>query len=67
MDIEKFASHPGVRRVAVENFLGTMPLEIGMVANQLNCAKDSVVYRWNGPIISAILDGIQEAYGGYSK
>ena len=64
MDIEKFASRPGVRRIAVENFLDSMPLEIGMMANQLNCAKDSVLYGWNGPTITAIFDGIYEAYGG---
>mgnify|MGYP001613409946 CR=1 FL=1 len=64
IDIEKFASRPGVRRIAVENFLDSMPLELGMTANQLNCARDSVAYGWDGPTVTAILDGIWEAYGG---
>ena len=67
IEVKKFASRPGIRRVAVENFLDSMPLELGMAANQLNCARDSVVYKLNCPTISALLDGIEEAYGGFSK
>lgn len=62
-EIEKLASRRGVRRIAVENFLGTLPLEIGYEGNMTNLYQDAAAYRWNSATVDAIAKGIRMAYG----
>ena len=58
--IEKLAAGKGVRRVAVENFLGTLSGDRG--ADLRNQGLDSRLYRWNMQTCAAIRTGIKLAY-----
>jgi hypothetical protein len=63
--IEELASWPGVRRIAVENFLGTLdaattPTKAAALAN-LN--RDARLYGWSENTIAAIKEGIRFYYG----
>lgn len=59
VEIKKFASRKGVRRIAVENFLMSMGSNY-MNAN-LNLEIDVRLYKWNKRTIKAINDGISLA------
>lgn len=56
-DIESLASRPGVRRIAVENFLGTLD---GLTLYEAtgNLKLDAKLYKWNVATVNAIQDGI---------
>jgi len=60
--IEKLASRAGVKRRAVENFLGTLCADAGKSGNLANCWQDALVYRWNAATVGAIEAGIKLAY-----
>ena len=61
-EIEKFASRKGVRRIAVENFLGSLG-DAGSEANEIANAKhDAGLYGWKKPTVAAINAGIHLAY-----
>lgn len=64
-EIGVLAQRKGVRRLAVENFLGTMA---GLDRHQAmwNLALDQRSYSWNMPTFVAIMDGIKlaERVGG---
>ena len=62
--IEKLASKSGVKRVAVENFLGTLDERAGRNGSMWNLRNDSLSYKWNAATVEAILDGIKLAFGG---
>lgn len=62
--IEVLASLPGVKRIAVENFLGTMgdvdhSTYEGIMAN---AQMDAMLYKWNKETVRAILRGITESF-----
>jgi len=59
-EIEELASRPGVRRVVVENFLGTMA-DYGEVAARANLKRDGKMYQWSPATVAAIEDGIRIA------
>lgn len=60
-EIERFASRPKVKRIAVENFLMTVHHnESALQANQ-NLNQDAKLYKWNIQTIAAVQDGIQLA------
>jgi len=61
-EIEKFASRKGVKRIAVENFLMSMPYEIGRVNNLRNLEMDGQLYKWNFSTKQAIKAGIVMLY-----
>jgi hypothetical protein len=61
-EIAELASQQGARAVAVENFLGSMPLSIGQSGNLLNLALDAESYHWNAQTRSAIGEGIRTAF-----
>ena len=63
-EIEKFASKTGVRRIAVENFLGTLDTIIGYSGNASNMYRDAKMYKWNSATQNAILAGIRLAAKG---
>lgn len=58
--IEELASQPGVKRIAVENFLGSLD---GMTKQEAyaNRDLDARSYRWNEATRGAITTGIAEA------
>ena len=60
-EIESLASRPKVRRIAVENFLFSLPLDIGTLGCYRNLANDALAYGWNQATIGAIRDGIRLA------
>lgn len=58
--IEAFASRPGTKRIAVENFLDTLS---GDQATDLaNLVMDRRLYGWNEKTVQAIHAGITLAY-----
>jgi hypothetical protein len=59
-EIDKFASRPGVNRIAVENFLMSMT-DLSRGNAELNCGLDTELYKWSWQTRKAILDGIEEA------
>lgn len=60
-EIEEFASRPGVKTVAVENFLMTMGDDISVA--MANLGLDMKLYKWNKDTVLAILDGMWLASG----
>jgi hypothetical protein len=63
-EIEKLASRKGARKIAVENFLASLPTE-GEEAEwnaYLNLAKDTGLYGWNSATIKAIKKGIEKTF-----
>lgn len=65
--IETLASRNGVRRIAVENFLGTLGLEGSALAAKLNLRQDARDYKWNAATQSAIARGIDLFYARGAK
>lgn len=61
-EIKKFASMSGAKKIAVENFLGSLPLDIGEMGNKFNLANDAASYGWNGQTVWAIECGIDAAF-----
>ena len=55
--IEELASRPGVKRIAVENFLMTLGDNDKKTA-LTNLGNDALVYNWNAVTFGAIYDGI---------
>ena len=60
--IEKLASRSGVRRVAVENFLGTLAITEPRWTHEENLLRDARDYGWNAATQAAIERGIALAY-----
>ena len=61
-EIEALAGRKGARRIAVENFLGTLNLKIGAYGNRCNLYQDAAAYRWNAATQNAIARGIERAF-----
>ena len=62
VEIEKFASRAGVKRIAVVNFLGTLDERAGAGGNLYNATNDAISYRWNTATRAAIREGINLAF-----
>lgn len=58
-EIEQFASRPGVKRIAVENFL--MSVGGDEWFDRMNLKSDTKLYNWNKATFDAISDGIELA------
>ena len=61
-EIDKLANQNGVKKIAVENFLGTLYAPAGRSGNLANAYNDARAYKWNTATIGAIVDGIKLAY-----
>jgi hypothetical protein len=61
--IQELASREGVKKVAVENFLGTMDY-LTCDEALANLELDTKSYRWNAATGRAIQQGIMEASNG---
>jgi hypothetical protein len=61
--IQELANQEGVRKVAIENFLGTLG---DMTENEAmaNLVQDAKVFRWNTLTIRVIQQGIRESFHG---
>jgi hypothetical protein len=60
-EIEKFASRPKVKKIAVENFLMTLTTNPNSESAYLNLDRDAAMYGWNVFTYKAIRDGIKLA------
>ena len=60
-EIAVYANRPGVRKIAVENFLGTMGTNAIDAAG--NLTMDAALYQWNVRTVTAIRAGIRKAGG----
>lgn len=63
--ISEFASRHGVKKIAVENFLGTISGNRGN--DEGNLRADALLYKWNSATVKAIRAGINLAYSSKSK
>ena len=59
--IEKLAARKNVRKIAVENFLGSLG-SLRQFEAYGNLHRDAASYRWNAATIAAIESGIRMAY-----
>lgn len=59
-EIQEFASRPGAKTIAVENFLGTLEVnDLRDVAfAMMNLGRDWWQYEWSQETYNAIYDGI---------
>lgn len=62
-EIEKLASRKGVKRIAVENFLGTL-FDSTVTDAYYNLQADARSYNWNAATVKAIESGITLASKG---
>ena len=60
-EIKEFSTRPGVRQVAVENFLMTVHHNLEPSRAFLNLIRDVRAYRWDDVTANAIIDGILAA------
>lgn len=60
-EIKQFSSRPGVRVIAVENFLMTISANRLPMYAYLNLDADAHSYKWNQQTVQAIKDGIDLA------
>lgn len=65
--IIQLASGKGVRRIAVENFLGTIETNPNERAATQNLYADAASYRWNCATQNAIRRGIKIHFDGIRK
>lgn len=63
-EIERLASRNNVKRIAVENFLGTVTANPNKDAAVGNAFADAKAYGWNRATLQAILTGIDLAFFG---
>ena len=63
-DITKLAAKKGVRKIAVENFLGTLGSEgpAGKSGALHNLYSDAASYKWNAATVTAIESGISKFF-----
>lgn len=57
--IEKLASRKGVKKIAVENFLGSLYGNQTASDAYANLSMDARSYKWNAATVKAISDGIR--------
>jgi len=60
-EIERLANKPGVRKIAVENFLMTVDNNDNAMYANMNLGEDAKSYKWNAATVSAIKEGIRLA------
>lgn len=60
--IEKHAKKSGVRRIAVENFLGSIDTKMSQSDHLRNLNADARDYKWNAATQAAIRAGLKEIY-----
>ncbi len=62
-EIREYSLRPGVRRVAVENFLMGIDSERRTRSDCLaSCSLDARKHKWNASTVHAIVDGICDLY-----
>lgn len=61
-EIEELAGSRKAKRIAVENFLGTMDPALSADTHRANMYMDADLYQWNSVTRIAILTGIAMAY-----
>jgi len=67
-EIDRFANRPGVRKIAVQNFLLTVTNNPDAQTAIMNLNMDARLYGWNRETVAAIREGIElSARGGSSN
>lgn len=61
--IEELGARPGVRRIAVVNFLSTLG-DMTYEEAKMNLEMDAQSYRWDNATVGAIWDGLLAARKG---
>lgn len=56
--ISDLASRPKVKKIAVENFLNSLPMDTPKHIDIMNMLSDAACYGWNTETKAAIRDGI---------
>jgi hypothetical protein len=67
MEIEEFASQPGVHKEDAEEFLGTVGEAGAEDGALLNLYYDARLYNWNISTVRALEKGIKSAYAEESE
>ncbi len=65
MDRQKIfalSERPGVKPIAVENFLFSLDMALPKAAHMANAIRDQKLYNWNMKTLDAITEGIELAY-----
>ena len=60
--IETLASKEKVRKIAVENFLGTANKSLPKESHLMNLQMDQQLYKWNPQTVNAIKKGLNILY-----
>ena len=58
-EVKKFSSAPGVKVIAVENFLLTVHHNTSVMFAKQNLVMDAKLYKWNSATVDAIKKGIE--------
>lgn len=61
-EVERLASKPKVKKVAVENFLDTVKNNPNAYAAIQNMHYDARIYKWNSQTVKAIEEGIKKYF-----
>ena len=51
-----------IKKTAVENFLGTLDLELPIQEHFANALRDAQLYNWDSSVVVEIFEGIEDAY-----
>ena len=66
-ELDELTQNPNVKKIAVENFLMSMPLDFEEGWHIENCRLDTASYKWNLQTKQAILKGIKKSYSKVFK
>ena len=61
-ELDELASRPGARRIAVENFLFSIPPSATPARMRANLDLDTRLYHWNAATVCAIRAGLKRAF-----
>jgi len=61
-ELDELASRPGARRLAVVNFLFSIPPSATLARMRANLELDTGLYQWNAETVCAIREGLRRAF-----
>ncbi len=67
VELEMLCRAPGVRRIAVENFLSSVDFSMPLHFHLANLKMDSKLYGWKDATILAIYCGLKKMYGEWEE
>ena len=54
-------------QTAIDNFLGSLDMNMPMIDHFRNCMRDALIYKWNSAVVILIMAGIENAYRKHKK